>query len=68
MTAKPEKPTNQEYFENRGWCHHVREMIIELEKQIYEPGELIEGKIIVNCDESFEFNDIHVSLYGKEHT
>ncbi len=46
----------------------MRWMEIELNKYVFRPGETIQGRLIVECTESFEFNDIHVTLQGKEHT
>lgn len=39
-----------------------------LNKEVYKPGEKIEGNIILNLKKSTKARDIVVSVYGNEHT
>ena len=46
----------------------MRRIEVQLKKDVFEPGEIIDGRLIVICNSAFEFNDIHVTLMGVEHT
>ena len=46
----------------------MRDIKLVLEKYEYTAGDVVEGHMIVVCDKSFEYNRIHLTLEGKEHT
>lgn len=44
----------------------MRSLSIELDRQVYLPGEDIAGKIIFESSGAVKINNIHLSLYGEE--
>ncbi|MHA2361497.1 MAG: sporulation protein, partial [Candidatus Thorarchaeota archaeon] len=46
----------------------MRDIEFILEKYEYTAGDMVQGQMIVICDKSYEYNRIHLTLEGKEHT
>ncbi|TFG08579.1 hypothetical protein EU538_06900 [Candidatus Thorarchaeota archaeon] len=46
----------------------MRELRIETAKPVFNPGEPVEGQVIVICDEDFDCNRITIELTGEEET
>ncbi|TFF91735.1 hypothetical protein EU546_08235, partial [Candidatus Thorarchaeota archaeon] len=46
----------------------MRELRIETARSVFNPGETVEGHVIVLCDEDFDCNRITIELTGEEET
>ncbi|MHA1929871.1 MAG: hypothetical protein ACTSV2_14960 [Candidatus Thorarchaeota archaeon] len=46
----------------------MRRITIHTQKNHYQAGDTIEGFIVVECDEEFKYNAIHLTMTGEERT
>ncbi len=44
----------------------MREMCIETGKPVFNPGEYVEGHVILRCDDGFKCNRVTIHLQGEE--
>jgi hypothetical protein len=46
----------------------VRDVTITTTKTQYKAGDVVEGQVIVKCDDDFRHNGIRITFNGREHT